>query len=350
MSIEIWQFPKFATKDQLTDLLTDLDFEFGDNLFWPGPTGTVSLFWAEPKDYISTSGVDASIFPLDQKGKAAWKTTNDLALRTRTSIWASSFDQAHQNLVVRLVRKQFGGRFYNDHYGHNRYIKIEKHESTAASRGIYALMTRLLGELKSLEYALPEEKSKGLMTDNGFVPYKKDDTGVLALTKQLDPSRVVYNALVPFLVAALEHLFRGTFEILLKYHDEAQIILDGQNRKVSYAEAHQIADGTLPIERVVSNWYSFQNVDSIHKAFREIHSIDIWKMLRRRKKVRDRLPVLISALQNLIGARHGVVHHFSIDRSLDREGYISLIHLTHAIIDVFKSEIERKLSVQLGPG
>ncbi|MDO8140152.1 MAG: hypothetical protein Q6358_01515 [Candidatus Brocadiales bacterium] len=350
MSIEIWQFPKVASRDQLIESLKNLGFEVGENLFWPGPEGTVNLFWSQPLDFQSISGVDASVFPLDNKGKAAWKTTNDWALRTRTSIWASSFDQEHQNRTVRTIRKLFGGTFYNDHFGHNRYIVIERVKSTPASRGIYGVLTRLEGELDRLEHTLPEEMTKSLMTPKGEITDENDESGILQFTKQFDPSCIVYNALVPFLVAALEHFFRETFEILLKYDATVQKILEDQNRKLSYSEATALARGELTLERIASSWFSFQNVDSIQKAYKDIHGIDVWKALRRRKKVRDRLPILMSALQNLIGARHGVVHHFSIDRELDREGFLSLLHLVRAILEVMGREIEKKLDVQLGPG
>src|SRR5258708_3799814 len=108
MSIEIWQFPESATKADLVALLKAIGFATCENVFWPGPPGTVSLFLAEPTDFKSTSGVDASVFPLDDDGKKAWNTSNDWALRTRTSSWATSFDQNFQNKTVRRVRKAFG--------------------------------------------------------------------------------------------------------------------------------------------------------------------------------------------------------------------------------------------------
>lgn len=350
MSIEIWQFPKVASRDELVSQLKSMGFEVGENLFWPGPKGTVNLFWSEPEDYKSISGVDASVFPLDDEGKSAWHTNNDWAVRTRTSIWASSFDQEHQNRTVRSLRKIFGGTFYNDHYGHNRYIVIKKVKSTPASRGIYGVLKRLEGELNSLEYALPEEQTKAVMTPSGEITEENDESGLLAFTKRFDPSRIVYNALVPFLVASLEHFFRETFEVLLKYDKNAQKTLEEQNRRLSFSEAALISRGELSLERVASGWFSFQNVDSIQKAYKDIHGVDVWKALRRRKKVRDRLPILMSALQNLIGARHGVVHHFSIDRELDRNGFLDLLHLVRAILEVMGDEIESKLGIQLGPG
>jgi len=350
MSTEIWQFPQAAAKEQLVDLLKKLGYETGENLFWPGPSGTISLFWAEPRDFKSTSGVDVSIFPLDGQGKKTWNTTNDWAIRTRTSIWASSFDKEFQNDTVRALRKTFGGSFYNDHQGHNRYIIVEKANSTPASRGVYGVLSRINEEIDALMHALPHETIKVLMTPTGEITDETDKTGVLRFSKQFDPSRVVYNALVPFLVAAIEHFFRQSFEVLLKYDAGARQILEEQNRKLSFAEATAIERGEQTIERIASGWYSFQNLDSIQKAFKEVFDIDVWKALRRRKKIRTKLPIFSKALAGLIGARHGVVHRFYLDRNLDRERFLDLLHLVREILELMASEIEHKLGVNLGPG
>ena len=350
MSIEIWQFPKEASKNQLVDALTELGFEPGENFFWPGPPGTVSLFWSQPRDFISTSGVDASVFPLDDLGKKAWNTANDWALRTRTSTWASSFDQEFHNNAVRHIRKHFGGRFYNDHHGHNRYIVIEKVPSTPVSRGIFAVLSRVSEELDALEHALPEQMIQALITPRGKITNDADTTGVLRFSKQLDPSRVVYNAMVPFLVAAIEHFFRESFEILLKYDAAARKILEEQIEDSRLRRLLQFERGELTIERIASRWYSFQNLDSIHKAFKEVFALDVWKAIRRRKKIRGKFPVLSNALGNLIRARHGVVHDFFIDRNLDRQGFVDLLHLVRALIEIMAKEIERKLGGTLGPG
>jgi hypothetical protein len=350
MSIEIWQFPKLATKDQLIALLLELEYTRGENLFWPGPTGTISFFWGEPEDFKSTSGVDASVFPLDDKGKKAWNTANDWAIRTRTSIWATSFDQEFQNHTVRCIRKAFGGMFFNDHFGRNRYNVIAREKSTPASRGIYGVLTRLLGELDSLEYALPQETLKVLMTPQGEITEETDQSGILRFTQQFDSSRTIYNALVPFLVAIIEHYFRECFEIMLKYDASATTKLEDQNRKLSFAEARAISRDELTIERVASSWYSFQNIGSIQKAYNEVLGIDVWRILRRRKKVRDRLPMMFKSLENLIEARHGVVHHFSLDRKLDRDTFLDLLHFVRALLLLVAEGMEQKLGVKLGPG
>lgn len=350
MSIEIWQFPQTANKEQLVQLLESLNYEKGENLFWPGPPGTISLLWFDSEDFRSVTGVDASVFPLDSKGKEAWNTANDWALRTRTSISASSFDQEFQNQTVRGIRQRFGGRFYNYHFGNNRYNVIDKPKSSPASRGVYALLTQIRDDLESLEHALPNEFIKILSTPSGDITIENDKTGVLGFSKQLDPARVVYNALVPFLVAALEHFFRGTFEIMLKYDKRARQTLEDQNKKISFTEAFALARGELTIERIASGSYSFQNLNSVQRAFKDVLEIDVWKAIRRRKKIRNRLPFVSESFEDLIGARHGVVHGFSLNRKLDREGFLDLLNLVRAVLKIFEREIESKLGMTLGPG
>jgi len=57
--------------------------------------------------------------------------------------------------------------------------------------------------------------------------------------------------------------------------------------------------------------------------------------------------MLSEALVGLIGARHGVIHKFSLDRELDRDGFLHLLELVRTLIDVVAGEVERKLGVPL---
>ena len=131
-------------------MLKSLGYKQGENLLFPGPQGTLSFFWFEMRDFMSTTGVDASVFLLDAQGKQVWDAQNDWGLRTRTSISASSFDQEFQNKTVRAVRKAFGGTFYNDHFGHNRYTTVKPTKSSPASRGVTGVLSRVSGDLESL--------------------------------------------------------------------------------------------------------------------------------------------------------------------------------------------------------
>jgi hypothetical protein len=344
----VFQFPERGTKHSLVELFTARGFVQGENLFKPGPPGSVHLFWKEERDYLSTGGVDASVMPLSEEAKATWHTSNDWWVRTRTAIWASNYDKRYQNDTVRAIRATFGGRFYNDHFGNNRYIKTHPVRSTPASRGLYALFSRVRQELDLLEAGLPPETPPIMHTPSGDITDENDKLGILDFVREFDPNRVVHNALVPFLVAALEHVFREAFEILSKYEGGLDKVLE--NRKVSFTDAAALARGDITLERIASNCYSFQNLDSIQKAFKDALGIDVWKILRRRRKVRAKLPLLSHALENLIGTRHGVIHQFSLNRQLDRTSFLQLLHLVRAIIDVFEDDMKRRFGFALGPG
>lgn len=60
--------------------------------------------------------------------------------------------------------------------------------------------------------------------------------------------------------------------------------------------------------------------------------------------------MLSDALNKMIGARHGVVHSFLLDRELNREGFLQLLQLVRTIIAVLEAEVSRKLEVRISPG
>ena len=350
MSIEIWQFPTSGTKDDFRRLLQGRGFSAGRNLFWPGPPGTLHFFWETPEDFKSTSGVDAAVFPLDEEGRRVWKSPHSWAVRTRTSMWATSFDKGFHNATVREIRRAFGGKFFNDDVGWNRYIAIERHPSTPASRGVYAVLSRTIEELKSLEYALPPDVVHQLYTPRGIVTDKTDDSGILAFTKQFDPSRVVLNALLPFLLACIEYFFRESFIILLRYSDPGRQKLENLGRKVSFTEAIAISRGGMTVEEIGADAYSFQSLDGVGRAFSDVLGIDVLRSLRNRRKVGTKKPILRRFLSDLIKRRHGLVHRLTVDRQLDRATFLRDLEGVRLLLKSAAAEIERALGVPLGPG
>ena len=85
----------------------------------------------------------------------------------------------------------------------------------------------------------------------------------------LDPHRVLYNALLPVAVATVEHFLSRSFKVLLEFNPKAREQLLRQTRKVEMVEVVSIAEGERSLEDIVVGWYSFQNLDSIQKAFCE---------------------------------------------------------------------------------
>jgi hypothetical protein len=162
---------------------------------------------------------------------------------------------------------------------------------------------------------------------------------------EVDPTRVLYNALIPFAVASLESFFSQCFKILLRCDPAARKALANNTRKdtrkVELSDVVAIKNGSKSLEDVVASWYSFQNIDSIQKAFTEWFGIDVRKTIRKRKKIGNNIRFLDDALTDIINFRHGIIHRFDINRGLTKEMTTSIFDTTSAIIEAFVDELER---------
>lgn len=331
MSIEIVLHPKHASKRELATLLTELGFIRTEHL-WAWPKGSSHFAWFDQTEYRSFDGVEATIYPPTEEaqanlGSCAW------ALHTRTRASASPADKGQQNHVIRTARRRFGGTFINDWYGRNRYTKVLPDPRDSRARGIYLTYTWITTEVRSVRLALPQpnkelEKLVGTELDE------------LATS---DPTRVLYNAIIPFAVAALETFLRRCFEILLQYDDSARGKLREETRKVEMVDVLKLHEGEKTIEEIIADQYSFQNLDSAHKAFRKWLSIDLGTILRTRKRIGSRRPILADRTRQLIGQRHAFVHHFGVDRYLRQEDVRETLDLVLAVIDTLVLHLEEQV-------
>ena len=328
MSLEIVLNPKISSRDQLKGMLVELGFTPTSHL-WEWPEGSLHFSWFNEVDYQSYDGVEATIFPPSREecadlGDCAW------ALHTRTRVWASPADRQQQNELVRLAQSKFGGNFYNDAYGRNQFTEVEPDFRDAPARGIYLAYEAVTASIRGIQFVLPE-------------PHESFDKLVgtkLEALASVDPTRLMYNALVPFAVAAFEHFFSCCFKILLHYEPRAQKLMKDQTKKVEIQDVLAIQSRIKTIEDVIANWYSFQNIDSVHTAFKKWLGIDIWNIFRQRKKIGDKLDILEIRLKELIDFRHGVIHRFSLDRGLRKEGVQEMLDLVLVVIETFVEYLE----------
>jgi len=335
MSIEIIYYPEIASKGNLRKHLVGLGFQPCNHL-WNWPKESLHFWWFEASQYKSFDGIEATIYPKGDKERESYPR-GDWALHTRTRASASPGDREYQNLVIRTARKKFGGEFINDWYGRNRYIPIESDRRDAVARGIYLSYEHVISKISAVKFALPNP-------NEGFEKLVGTKFETLATA---DPVRVLYNALVPFAVAAIEHFFSQSFKILLKYDEKAQERLRQQSRKIEIPDVLSIRDGKKTIEDVVADWYSFQRITSIHAAFNEWFGINFWNLLRRRKKIGKRMLLLEKRLNQLIEFRHGLVHRFELDLELRRKDLEEILELVVALIDIFVDELERRRKIPI---
>lgn len=238
---------------------------------------------------------------------------------------------------MRQVRRQVGGNFYNNWHGRNRYTPADGKDQTPLARGLYLIHGYTIERLKSVRFAPPQPVT-GMQKPAGTK---------LEILAQADPTRVLYNALVPFSVAALEHFFGQAFRIFLRYDINGRWRLLDQTRKIEFLDAMALVENTKSIEDIVADWYSFQNIESIHKAFNEWFGIDIWKLFRQRRRVGKRIGWLEQRLKALIDFRHGIVHRFEVNVELDRPGLEKLLDLCILLIETFVDHVEISLEEKI---
>lgn len=337
MSIEmIFYSPSVDDSKTLRDFLLSRGFE-RRNYFMMAPDSFSEHFhWFSNRNFESFDGVEATIFWVaeefqDEFPDCFW------ALHTRTRASASAADKAYQNEIIREARRTFGGDFHNDWFGKNRYTKIEPDTRDAVARGIYLAYETVKERVIAVKYSLPmpSQELEGLMGTN------------LEPLSKADPTRVLYNALVPFAIAALEHFFSQAFKILLKYNEKAQAKLNEASWKVEIPDVIAIKDGVKTVEDIVAERYSFQSIGRIHQAFSDWSDLDFYKIIRKRKKIGRRLPFLERHLQNSIDFRHGIVHRFDVNPDM-RKGDIELIFdVVMLVIDEFVNHLEKSRKIPI---
>ena len=335
MSIEITFYPETPSNQGLKALLLELGFEPCDHL-WDWPEGSLHFRWFSHIEYQSYDGVEATIFSPTEALEAgappcAW------ALHTRTRVWASPTDRRQQNHLVCTARARFGGAFYNDSAGKNRLTKIEDDGRDAPSRGIYLAYESVKETVDKVQFALP----------NPTPAFERLVGTNLEPLASVDPLRVLYNALVPFAVAAIEHFLSHSFKVLLEFDPKTRERLMKLTRKVEMQDVVSIVEGTMSIEEVIVGWYSFQNLDSIQKAFDQWLGIDFREALRRRSEIEQRTVTLDAELERMIKARHGVIHRFALDRELRKHEISQVLDTAIAVIDAFVDHLESQWSMRV---
>lgn len=335
VSIEIVFYPNSATKKALCDYLIESSFHPSKHL-WDWPNGSRHFFWFDEDDHQSFVGVEATVYPISEIEREEYPDAK-WALHTRTRAFASFWDIDQQNNIVRQFRRRFGGNFENDAHGKNRYTPTIPDSRDEVARGFFLSYRSVTEKISNIRFALPEPlENLGQLTGTRFDSLSRTD-----------PTRVLYNALVPFVVAIFEHFFSGCFQILLKYDEPAQKRLVEKNRRMDDADVLAVLSSKKTFESVIARRYSFQSISAINTAFKEIHNIDFRSIMRQRKRIGSRLPILERQLEQLIELRHGIVHGMNLDFDLRRKDIDELLDLVTVIMDAFIEHVEKKKGISI---
>ncbi len=332
MGRDVTLYPQKATKKELKEYLENLGFTKCGH-FWDWPNGTLNYGWFDFEDYKSIDGVSADIYPTHDDELNI--TGNKWSLHVRNVYSASWHDVKMLNDVLRGARKLFGGTIKGD-YGTNRYAPLWDDNSTPIGRGISSVYSHVQQEISAVKFSLPEPK-----INNPTVAGSKVDD-FIEFSNSMDPSRVLYNGLVPFAVAMFEYFFSQTFQVLIKYDDLALNKRENHKQKIDFSTLVEMEKNDKTIENIIAENYTFQNLNQLNKAYKDWLDIDVRKILYKKKKIGRSISFLENRIEDIIQYRHGIVHHFAIDRSLTKESFINILDAIEIAIEEFIKYVELK--------
>lgn len=337
MGRDLTLYPQKASRKDLSNYLKDLGFVRCGH-FWDWPKGTLNYMWFDHMDFRSIDGVSADVYPVKDDDKGI--TGNEWALHVRNLYSASWHDVKMLNDVLKGAKKLFGGTIKGD-YGTNRYAPLWKDDSTPMSRGISAIYHHVTQTISAVKVSLPAPYIQ-LPPPTG----KKIDE-FNEFVRTLDPSRIIYNGLVPFAVSMFEYFFSQAFQVLIAYDKFALKKRSTYKLKVEFDTVLELHNKSRTIESIIAESYTFQNLNQLNKAFKEWLDIDLRKILYKKKKIGDSVRFLENRVAEIIQYRHGIVHHFAIDTTLTKEGYIHILEAIAKAIAEFVRFIEKKYDMRI---
>ena len=335
MGIDITLYPEKASRKELRNYILSLNFEKARAILdWP--TGTLTYSWFEYDDFKSITGISVNIYPTLKEELDI--TGNEWSLHFRALIHASWYDREMLNNTLRGARKLFGGKFYGD-YGINRYIPLGNDNSTPISRGISRFYENILLKIQSIKHSLPEPIIKSShITDKSLREF----------TEAMDPSRIIYNALIPFNVAIIEYFFSNIFKVLIKYDEYAIENLRKYNKKikVDFLELLELTSKEKTPEDIIMNMYTFQNLNQINQAYKDWLKIDIKKILIKKEKIGNSWKYLFNSLNEIVEIRHKIVHSLELNSKLSKKDYLNSLEIIEKVIVNIVKFLEKKYNFQ----
>jgi hypothetical protein len=199
MSVEVTLYTKTATKTSLIRFLLANSFQRSRHFLDEMNTVEMLHFmWFGFDNYESSTGVEATVLKSSNEDKKKYDCS-DWILHKRTRSSGTFEDKQKQNDIIRVARKQFGGTFYNDWYGTNKYTNLADYKKfTPLEKGISIIASNSLEKLWQINNCLSEYRNEMSET---LANVKPESMRALLITK--DPSIILYNSLMLFLVSIL---------------------------------------------------------------------------------------------------------------------------------------------------
>lgn len=292
-------FPKRTKASDVEEFLLLLGFQRGTKGPFSGTLGK-PFFYFKDDNYRHITGLYTELYWDKEDPK-------QLLLWTRTTIWRSKFDSDLHNKTIKQLRQRFGGYFVSD-AGRNRYFSYDGPIREKAEAGAYRAFSHLYSNVQRARHFIGFAK---LLDDSNY-----KIKGIDFLDSH-NPRILSANVMVPFLVSAVEDYFRSLYVALLRYSANRERII--QNARLQGPELAAIDRGEMTVPEAVAKWMSFQDLNKINNAYKELNpKYDIHGVLKR--PYGKYKASFWDALDRLIRQRHELIHQaeLSTDYTPDR--------------------------------
>lgn len=338
MSVEVTLFTKNATKTGLRKFLLANSFQksrhFIDEM---NNEEMLHFMWFGFDNYESATGVEATVLKSSVEEKKKYNCS-EWILHTRTRSSGTFEDKQKQNQIIKTGRQQFGGTFYNDWYGTNKYTNLADYKKiTPLEKGISIIASNSLEKLSQINNCLNGYRNE--LSEN-IANIKPESMRALLISK--DPSILLYNSLIPFLVSVIEYFFSQCFANYIKYDKTSRGLLTDEKIKVDISEVISILEKTNSLEQIVTQSYNFQNLDSLNKAFKKYLSIDVRATLSQKKKVNGKVTRILTKVEEILDARHRFVHDLDINYELSKNIYLDYVSTMEIAIELILLAFKEK--------
>ena len=290
-------------------------------------------FWYHEQNYESTRG--AWLY-LSEPSEDDPKDTK-LVFSVNSKAGRSWEDLNAFNNVIRELRKKFGGSIWNPQTGKQSYeendiIKLSSLEKACGfcygyfqdniSRARFAV-DKLNPELQSL----------------------KELTGIM---HTMDSGLIRNNLILVFLIGSLETFLKDFFINYINCSPEIQEKIF-EKRKIEGIDVKRLILKEITIAEYEAEQFTFQNLQSANKAYKEYLGIDLFKILGQRKKIGNKYYILFNFIEEALKLRHKIVHATFLEENLDENKVLSYIKGIELIGKVFVNDllVRKKLRIDL---
>jgi hypothetical protein len=253
-----------------------------------------SFYYPSHNDPARLSGVTAKIY---------FNEDGSLVATSRANIWCTRRDTELQNLMLRELKRYFGGYFVSD-FGRNRPFVNDRPNRKGVEAACFIASSNFLNSVKRLSAS-----TYSFSTENAQKPQRKSDYSWAV--NQANPGVISANLGTVYLVALLEEFFKFIFVEAVR---SARANLKFSRFKPPSGYFLERAfQGEIALEEAVAEGLSFQNAESIRQNFSGLPRVAyVSKYLGKPISAKSKT-LRAKSLQDLFDRRHRIVHQAELD-------------------------------------